>query len=193
MRFVLICMGLILAFVMPASAHPTVGSAVSFTAGLAHPFGGIDHITVMVAVGLWAALKGKSALWVWPMTFVAVMLAGGALGLAHIAMPLVEPGILASVVVLGLMVAFAVDLPVWAGAAIIGVFALLHGHAHGAEVADTMNGLEYMAGFALATATLHTIGIALALTLQRAGSNPVNRLAGAVCVAVGVGLCAGVL
>ncbi|GLS18237.1 hypothetical protein GCM10007874_12530 [Labrys miyagiensis] len=75
------------------------------------------------------------------MTFITVMLIGSALGLAHIALPLVEPGILASVVVLGLMVAMAVDLPLWLGAAIIGVFALLHGHAHGTEVAVAVNGL----------------------------------------------------
>ena len=66
----------------------------------------------MVAVGLWAALKGGRALWVWPAAFVGVMLVGGALGMAHVAVPLVEPGILASVVALGLLVALAVDLPV---------------------------------------------------------------------------------
>ena len=99
---------------------------------------------------------------------------------------------LASVVVLGLMVALAVDPPVWAGAAIIGVFALLHGHAHGAEVPDTVNGLEYVAGFALATAMLHAVGIGLGLTLQRAAADPINRLVGVICVAIGAGLCVGV-
>jgi urease accessory protein len=127
------------------------------------------------------------------LTFVAVMLIGGALGLAHIALPFVEPGILASVIALGLMVAFAIDPPLWVGAAIIGVFALLHGHAHGAAVPDSMNGLEYVAGFALATAILHAVGIGLALTLQRAAPDRVNRLAGVICLAIGVGLSAGVL
>jgi urease accessory protein len=193
MRLILIWIVLTVALVMPASAHPNIGSAVSFTAGVGHPFSGLDHITAMVAVGLWAAVKGNRVLWVWPLTFVVVMLIGGGFGLAHIAVPFVEPGILASVVVLGLMVALAIDPPTWVGAVIIGVFVLLHGHAHGAEVPDTVNGLEYVAGFALATATLHAVGIGLALTLQRAAPDPVNRLAGVICVAVGVGLCAGVL
>ncbi len=117
-------------------------------------------MTVMIAVGLWAALKGGKALWVWPATFVGVMLVGGALGIAGVPVPFVEPGILASVVALGLLVALAVDLPVWTGALIIGAFAVLHGHAHGTEVPETASGIEYMAGFALATATLHGIGIA---------------------------------
>ncbi len=121
------------------------------------------------------------------------MLVGGALGMAHVAVPLVEPGILASVVVLGLMVALAIDLPVMAGAAIIGVFALLHGHAHGTEVAATMNGLDYMAGFALATATLHALGIGLALASLHVALRPVVRLGGAACFAVGAGLLSGAL
>ena len=104
-----------------------------------------------------------------------------------------SPGILASVVALGLVVALAVDLPVAAGAAIVAVFALLHGHAHGTEVAETMSGAEYMAGFALATATLHLIGVGFAQTMQRAQLRPLIRIAGVACVLIGVGLLTGVL
>jgi urease accessory protein len=176
----------------PALAHVGVGSTASFAAGVAHPFSGLDHITVMVAVGLWAALKGGRALWVWPATFVAVMLIGGALGMAHVPVPFVEPGILASVVALGLLVALAIDLPLWTGALIIGVFAVFHGHAHGSEVAENVGGLEYMAGFALATATLHAVGISFGLTMNRLQARTAIRVAGALCVVVGAGLFAGV-
>jgi len=185
---------LVLAFgASPAFAHVGHGSTASFAAGVAHPLMGIDHVTVMVAVGLWAALKGHRALWVWPATFVSVMLIGGALGMAHVALPFVEPAILASVVALGLLVALAVDLPVWAGAATVAVFALFHGHAHGTEVAENIGGIEYMAGFALATATLHALGIGLALGLTEARMRGVVRTAGAACALIGVGLMAGVL
>ena len=172
---------------MPAFAHPGHG-AESFAAGVAHPLSGLDHIAVMVAVGLWAALKGGRALWAWPAAFVGVMLIGGALGMAHVALPFVEPGILASVVVLGLMVALAVDVPVAAGAALIGAFALLHGHTHGVVVAENLGGVEYMAGFALATATLHGVGIGFARLMQRASLRSLVRLAGAACVVLGVAL-----
>jgi urease accessory protein len=95
------------------------------------------------------------------------------------------------VVALGLLVALAVDLPVWLGAAVIGLFAVFHGHAHGTEVAGTIGGAEYMAGFALATASLHAAGIAFALTMHR--RRAVVRLAGAACVVLGLALIGGVL
>ncbi len=180
-------------FSTPAFAHVGHGATASFAAGLAHPLGGLDHVAVMIAVGLWAALKGGRALWMWPAAFVGVMLIGGGLGMAHVPVPFVEPGILASVVALGLLVALAFDCPLWLGAVIIGAFALFHGHAHGSEVGETVSGFEYMAGFALATAGLHLSGIGFALAMTRMQWRSAIRIAGAVCVFIGAGLFAGVL
>ena len=190
-RLVPIAMLLVLA-AGPAIAHVGHGSTTSFTAGLGHPLGGLDHVTVMVMVGLWAGLKGGRALWVWPAVFVGVMLVGGVVGMEGVPVPFVEPGILASVVALGLLVALAVDLPVAVGAGILAVFALFHGHAHGSEVADTLNGVEYMAGFALATAGLHLAGIGFAATMTHFSLRPAIRVVGALCLPIGAGLYAGV-
>jgi urease accessory protein len=184
--------GLLLAAALPADAHVGAAPASSVTAGFMHPLSGLDHMTVMVAVGLWAALKGGKAIWAWPLAFVGVMLAGGLLGMLHVPAPFVEPAILASVVALGLLVALAIDLPVSAGVAMIGLFALFHGHAHGTEVPENAGGLAYMAGFAIATALLHALGIAAALGLGLRFRNLV-RAAGAACAAIGVGLAFGVI
>lgn len=183
---------LLLAASMPAYAHVGIGTTSSFTAGFMHPLTGLDHMTVMIAVGLWAALKGGKAVLAWPAAFVGVTLAGGALGMLHMPLPFVEPGILASVVVLGLLVTLAVDLPVSAGVAVIGLFALLHGHAHGTEIPENAGGLEYMAGFAIATVLLHATGIAAGLGLG-SRSRGLSRAAGAACTAIGIGLVFGVL
>ncbi|MEI9417137.1 HupE/UreJ family protein [Mesorhizobium sp. Cs1321R2N1] len=183
---------LLVAAAMPAYAHVGIGTTSSFMAGFTHPLSGLDHMTVMLAVGLWAALKGGKAIWAWPAAFVGVMLAGGAFGMLHVPLPFVEPGILASVVALGLLVALAIDLPVSAGVAIIGLFALFHGHAHGTEVPENAGGLEYMAGFAVATVLFHAIGIAAGLSLGLRFRG-VARIAGAACAAIGVGLAFGVV
>jgi urease accessory protein len=181
---------LLTAAVTPAFAHVDAGPTSSFAAGFGHPLSGLDHMTVMIAVGLWAALKGGKA--IWPAAFVAVMLAGGVLGMLHVPVPFVEPSIMASVVALGLLVALAVDLPVSAGVAIIGVFALFHGYAHGAEVPESAAGLEYVGGFALATIILHGVGISAGLGLGLKLRSLV-RAAGAACAAVGAGLAFGLI
>jgi urease accessory protein len=150
---------------------------LSFAAGFAHPWSGLDHVLAMVAVGLWAGLKGGRAAWVWPLSFITVMVAGGFLGFAGVPLPMVEPGILASIIVLGLAVLLADDVPVAAGVALIGLFALLHGHAHGGELAAEAAGVSFAAGFAAATAMLHGIGLLTAY----AGSGERGRLAVRVC------------
>jgi urease accessory protein len=170
-----------------AFAHPGQGETSSLFAGLAHPVSGLDHLTVMLAVGALAALKGGRALWLWPLTFVGVMIAGAVLGMAQVSLPLVEPAILASVVVLGLLVALAVNLPTWLGVALIGVSALFHGHAHGAEAAGLGN-LGYMTGFVATTAALHLAGIGAVLGLRSFSLQPVVRIAGAACALIGAGL-----
>jgi urease accessory protein len=172
-----------------AFAHPGHGETSSLFAGLAHPLSGLDHLTVMLAVGALAALKGGRALWLWPLSFVGVMIAGAVLGMAGVQLPLVEPAILASVVALGLLVALAVNLPTWLGVALIGVSALFHGHAHGAEAAG-LGSLGYMTGFVATTAALHLAGIGAALGLKSASLQPVVRIAGAL---IGAGLALNVM
>jgi urease accessory protein len=173
-----------LAVVSPALAH-TGHDQTGLTAGFLHPFSGADHIAAMVAVGLWAAFCGGNRVWAWPAAFVTAMLIGGALGLAGVAVPFVEPGIATSLVVLGLLIALAFEAPIRIGTAIVAFFAIFHGHAHGTE-APAGDAMTYAVGFALATALLHAGGIGLGLGLQRAvGAMPVRAL-GAVTAATGV-------
>jgi len=191
-RILLVLVSLVLG-ASPALAHVGHGTTASFAAGIAHPLSGLDHIAVMLVVGLWAALKGGRVLWAWPAAFVGVMLVGGALGIVRMPVPFVEPGILASVVALGLLVALAVDLPVWTGAMVVVVFGVFHGHAHGTEVAENLAGIEYMVAVALATATLHALGISFALLMNSMHTRAVIRIAGAACMLNGAGLWSGVL
>jgi urease accessory protein len=171
-----------------ALAHTGLEHAFSFASGFKHPFTGLDHLLAMVGVGLWAGLNGGRALWLWPVAFVGVMVLGGLLGISGIAVPLVEAGILTSVVVLGLLVLTAVKLPAAAGAILVAAFALLHGHAHGAELPGEAAAPTYAAGFAIATAILHAVGISVARMASTANGRLAVRGAGALVAAAGVAL-----
>ena len=195
-KTVLASLALTAASVTPAFAHLNPAEHGSFAAGFSHPLFGTDHILVMIAVGLWAWQIGRKAIWTVPAAFVGTMVLGFVLALGGAPLPFVEPAILASVVALGLLVALAVKLPVPAGAAIVGVFALFHGYAHGGEIgAATQFG--YAAGFALATAFLHGVGIAIGYGLNAAFKNRssialmVTRVIGGLTLIAGIGLITG--
>jgi urease accessory protein len=171
-----------------AEAHLLGAHGAGLAQGLAHPFAGIDHLLAMVAVGLWAAQRGGRALWAVPLAFVAMMALGGALGIAGAPLPLVEPGIAGSLVVLGLLVALALRLPLAAAMAVVGAFAVFHGHAHGTELPEAMAPVAYAAGFVLATAALHGVGVAAGLALRRPMGQALVRASGAGVALAGLAL-----
>ncbi|MBW8864711.1 MAG: HupE/UreJ family protein [Verrucomicrobia bacterium] len=173
-----------------AQAHPGMpGHVHSFNSGFAHPFGGLDHLCAMVAVGLWASQLGGRMRWLMPATFVSVMILGGALGMYGVNISGVEQGIAASLLVLGVLVAAAVRLPTIVSAALIGLFALFHGFAHGAEMPATTAGLSYAIGFVIATIGLHLAGLGLGMLAQRLDSRHLVRYAGAGIAAFGIYFC----
>jgi urease accessory protein len=69
-----------------------------------------------------------------------------------------------------LLEAVAARLPLAVSMAIVGVFALFHGLAHGAEMPAGATGLDYGAGFVLATLALHLAGVGLGLFSARKSS-----------------------
>ncbi|MDO8812925.1 MAG: HupE/UreJ family protein [Gallionella sp.] len=167
-----------------AYAHVGAGEASGFMHGLAHPIGGLDHICAMLAVGIWAAQMGGRSLWAVPLTFVGVMALGGMLPMLGISLPFVEQGIVLSVLLLGVLIAASVRLPLWLSSGMVGMFALWHGHAHGAEMPELAFGMGYALGFMLATALLHAAGIAFGLGMQRISRERLVHAAGA-----GIALC----
>jgi urease accessory protein len=184
-------MGLAFCFAAPVLAHaPTgVGGTSGLAEGAVHPLAGWDHLLAMLTVGLWAGQRGGRAVWLVPLAFIAVMAMGGALAVGGISLPWVEPGVAASVLVLGTLVAAAVRLPVAASAALVAAFALVHGHAHGAELPATASGLAYAVGFMATTAGLHLCGVAAATFWQRTGAAATVRIAGGAMAACGLYLC----
>ncbi|WP_046864183.1 HupE/UreJ family protein [Microvirga massiliensis] len=183
----------VLALPLPTFAHTGEGTVGGLIGGLTHPITGFDHVVAMVAVGLWGAFLGEPAIWLLPVVFPLVMVAGGVLGILGVPLPGVEVGIACSAIVLGLMVALAVRPPLWVAAALVGIFAVFHGYAHGAELPEAADPVAFSIGFVIATGLLHLSGIAIGLlTKWHWGKNFVRAAGGAIALA-GVGFLSGVV
>jgi urease accessory protein len=176
----------VLVWTQVVHAHTQEGQAAGFVSGLAHPVSGLDHVVAMIAVGLWGAQLGAPALWLLPVTFPMVMALGGMLALIGMPLPGVEIGIAVSAVLLGATVLLELRPPLAVAAALVGCFAIFHGHAHGTELPPGEDGLLYSIGFVVATGCLHGIGIAVGLIHSRAWGRVPLRAAGAGVAVVGL-------
>jgi len=166
-----------------ASAHTGLGAIHDFAAGFVHPWLGADHLLAMFAVGLWASVLGGRALWLLPLSFLSVMGMGAGLHFAGVALPYAEWGVAASVLALELAVwQDGRTAAGWAGA-MSGGFALFHGYVHAAELGANADAGLYTAGFLLATALLHGLGLATGLAGRRFGW--ARRAFGVFCAGVG--------
>ncbi len=174
-------------------AHEDAGMAGGFISGLTHPLFGFDHVVAMIAVGLWGAFLGSPALWILPVVFPVVMAFGGALGVLGVQIPLVETGIAASAVVLGLMVALALRPKIAIAAVIVGAFAIFHGHAHGTELPEAASPLAYSIGFVISTGLLHLAGIGFGRFTRWPQGILAVRAGGGAIALVGVGFLTGLL
>ena len=169
-----------------ATAHPAGMYAGGLLLGLLHPLTGLDHLVAMVTVGLWAAQRGGWSVWRLPSVFVSVMAVGVGLGAAGVTIAVTEAGILASVLVLGLLVAAAARWPAGVARAVVGGFVLFHGLAHGAEMPETLPGLEYGLGILASTAALLGAGVLLGLMAKAAARSETIRLAGGAVAGLGL-------
>lgn len=154
-----------LLFSSAAHAHP--GHAEGGLAGLLHPLLGLDHLLAMIAVGIWAALLGNRARWIIPASFLAIMTLAALAGIAGLTLPMVEMGIAGSVLLAGLLIGLRIHIGALGGAALVGVFALFHGLAHGIEIPASAVAWQYIAGFVSSTALLHAAGVLLGTALMR--------------------------
>jgi urease accessory protein len=157
-----------------------------FIAGVAHPVFGLDHVVAMVAVGIWGAQLGAPAIWALPVTFPLVMAMGGVLGGLGVPIPGIEIGIAVSAIALGSLILFAARPPLWFAALVVGVFAIFHGYAHGAELPESANAIAYAVGFVAATGTLHAFGILLGVANRWRKGSQALRVGGALIAACGV-------
>jgi urease accessory protein len=177
---------LILASALPAMAHPEAYHAMNASgaaqAGFLHPLTGLDHLLVMVAVGLWAVSLGGRALWMLPCAFVFPMILGGIAGVGSTSQPIIEHGITASLLLLGaaLGMAWKPSLPLALG--FVSLSGACHGFAHGSEMPAGSMPLLFLAGMTVATSLLHAGGVAAGISCQGRRLEPAFRIAGLILI-----------
>ena len=175
-----------LVFTPSAHAHVQQGQAISFVTGLEHPWSGLDHVLAMIAVGLWGAQLGSPAIYLLPIAFPMMMAVGAMMGLIGIPVPGIEIGIALSAIVLGTMILAEVRPKLAIAIAVVGIFAIFHGHAHGTELPAGQSGLLYSMGFVIGTGCLHGVGIALGLVKGLPAGRLALRGAGTFIAGMGV-------
>ena len=168
-----------------AQAHVESGGAGSLLSGLLHPVTGLDHVVAMVAVGLWGAVLGAPAIWLLPVAFPMVMAFGGLMGMLGLDLPGVEIGIAVSGMVLGLLVLFDRRLPLTPAAALVAVFAVFHGYAHGQELPEGADALLFSLAFVASTGVLHLLGILLGELRRWPRGHQIVRVLGGVIAVIG--------
>lgn len=140
-RFALLT--LVALFPMPAAAHHPTGGVVPATffhgllSGLGHPVIGLDHLSFVVGVGIFAGISGLGL--ALPLMFVTFMAAGLALHIVSVTIPGAEILIGLSAVAVGLAI-------VWSGRRGSrwpeGAFFALAGTVHGYAFAESIVGAE---------------------------------------------------
>jgi urease accessory protein len=85
------------------------------------------------------------------------------------------------------MVAREAKPPLIVTGAIVAVFAVFHGHAHGTELPPGQSALLYSIGFVIATGCLHGVGVAIGMVHKWPAGRVALRCSGAVVALAGVG------
>lgn len=168
-----------------ASAHAGHGDIAGFGDGMVHVASGLDHMVAALAVGLWAMAWPIRRAWVLPVVYVLAMSAATWFGVGREAGPSLETMLVATIIVLGGLVATSRHMPAVAAALVVAVFGAIHGYAHGAEAGTSGSIPMYIVGLASATLALHVAGMGIGL-MARLASRWGMRVAGAAIAAAGV-------
>jgi len=140
----------------------------------------------MISVGVWGHFLRAPLIYLLPMVFPIMMAIGAGVGMIGVPLPPVELGIALSVVILGALILGAIRASVWVASAIVALFALFHGYAHGVELPSAADPIGYSLGFVLATGALHVVGIATGVLALVPRGETVLRGLGGIVLAIGL-------
>ncbi|PPR10301.1 MAG: hypothetical protein CFH41_01687 [Alphaproteobacteria bacterium MarineAlpha11_Bin1] len=140
------------------SVHAHSGAGIG--AGLLHPIQGLDHLLILLAIGVLAGRKVGKFVWMLPALFLILMAAGTTFPLVGIAIPVTSNEILIALAILMFLAAISLQLSRAISIVLAGALAVLHGGAHGDAMA-AFHGEIFIAGFLASTIIVIVGGIAI--------------------------------
>ena len=177
----------IILFIFPINAFAHESALLGFQSGLLHPVLGLDHLLAMVSVGVISYQIGKKAIWLVPVTFVAIMSMGGILGLIGIGLIGIEFGIAFSVLALGFSISKSEYFTVTLIYIFVGIFAIFHGYAHGQEIPEIAKSWSYVLGFMIGTSFIHIFGVGIShIANKTKNGSDILRYSGAIISGMGL-------
>lgn len=199
-RLNIIIIGLAVALVVwgvakPALAHHGIAGRVSsnflegFISGLAHPIIGIDHLTFVIAVGLFSAII-TTGIWL-PIIFVLMALVGTGIHLMGLNLIFPELFIAISVLLAGVVLVFRKQPNFWTMVAFTAITGLFHGYAYGESIigATIVPLAAYLIGFTLIQLYISLISFKVVSVVSKQQLNhsaQFLRSAGFIIVGVGI-------
>ncbi len=185
----------LLAISTPAMAHhlpPGFEDVDDFeqsrmVSGFLHPFTGLDHLLLALAVGWMAFAGGARRGGAILASFLASLAVGMVAGRLGAGLPMLEQGLALSVVLGGLALGHALRRVPSSALLLSAAAGLWHGNAHGAEMPASASAWAYGAALMLGTAAIAGAGTGLA-ALCSCRDEPIGRWVGAGVTVAGVWL-----
>ena len=186
----------LMAYAGPTFAHHAMGGKTPETfdqgliSGFAHPVIGLDHFAFLVVIALLAIMLKSPARYLVPLSFVVATVAGTAVHLAEVNLPMTETIIAASLLLGGGLLLLCKDLSGLLLSAMSALFGVFHGYAYGESIvgAESTPLLAYLIGFAIIQYVV-MLGIVFGATKFSKHScalqNKLQRVGGALAVLIG--------
>lgn len=143
-----------------AEAHPALNHVDNFAQGMIHPFTGWDHITAMIALGIWVAQRRIRYPWILLLSFAIGMVQARFAAMGAFYGSFLETVLTTSIIFFGLIISGLIQLPATISFGILCIAMFFHGQLHGIEVPGKGVFEPYIFGVCLGTFMLFLGGVA---------------------------------
>lgn len=163
---------------IPAHAHHAMGGKPvsngleGFASGVAHPLIGVDHLAMIIAIGVLSALLRPGLLVAF--TFVIAAMFGTGLHLLGLSLPLSEPLVSLSVLAAGILITLRRSLHSGIVLGLSATGGLLHGYAYGESIFGAQTGslVAYLAGFTVIQLIIAGIAFGISKKIRENSQEP---------------------